>query len=389
MIHVTPESYKKADVDEAVIKVRDNGFVVQGDVRNDGLPKFYSSLQALVMDGRKWLHLNVKCEDRHYERIAVCDTANHRIQVLGFIKPTYDKRNEYLLVLFPSKFVVLQVLGTGSKASGGRKCHMSYPNSCAYNSHGDLTVCDSGHWRVCIFAPDGEMVHTIGSRDELVKGPLGRPLVCNFGRDYEGNESVLVGYYSGVVVNSTVPPPKIKGDFGHLPRDATLMAFSYLDFRGAAQAAIACRLFYSIFFTLRSRWDLFPLNPSVFSRIKQIFVDWSTVDDGVRIRGHLRSKDPYKSETERGTDIVWWMENYGRGGLHKVRRRPMWDEGSGVVKKIFLRLTSILVASLVRRFRRMTTIFPVRFRLRTVVVRPRNARWSVYARAVASTSGGT
>ena len=319
MIHVTPESYKAADVEETVIKVRDNGFIVQGDTRVDGLPKFYSSLHALVMDGRKWLHLKVKNEDRHYERIAVCDTGNHRVQILGFIKPTYDKRNEFLLTLFPAKFVVLSVLGTGSKASGGRKCHLSYPSSCAYNKHGDLIVCDSGHWRTCIFAPDGEMVHTIGSRDELSGGPLGRPLVCNFGRDYVGQESVLIGYYNGVVVNSSVPPPKIKGDFGHLPRDATLMAFSYLDFRGAAQAAIACRLFYNIFSTLRARWDLYPLNPSVFGRIKQIFVDWSTIDDGIRIKNHLRSSDAYKSETERGTSIEWWMENYRKGGKGKAK----------------------------------------------------------------------
>ena len=40
MIHVTPESYKAADVEETVIKVRDNGFIVQGDTRVDGLPKF-------------------------------------------------------------------------------------------------------------------------------------------------------------------------------------------------------------------------------------------------------------------------------------------------------------------------------------------------------------
>jgi len=321
MIHVTPESYKAADVEESVIKVRDNGFVVQGDTRNDGLPKFYTSIYALVIDGQKWLHLKVRKEDRHYERIAVCDTGNHRVQILGFIKPTYDKRNEFLLTLFPAKFVVLSVLGTGSKASGGRKCHLSYPNSCAYNTHGDLIVCDSGHWRVCIFAPDGEMVHSIGSREELADGPLGRPLVCNFGRDYVGQESVLIGYYEGVVVNSSVPPPAIKGDFGHLPLDATLKAFSYLDFRGAAQAAIACKLFYDIFSTLRSRWDLYPLNPSVFGRIKQIFVDWSTVDDGVRMKGHLRSSDPYKSETERGTNIEWWMENYRKGGDKNVKEK--------------------------------------------------------------------
>ena len=246
MIHVTPASYKAADVEETVIKVRDNGFVVQGDTRSDGVPKTYKNLHSLVVDGQKWLHLKVKAETRHYCKIAVCDTGNHRVQVLGFIAPTFDKRSDTLLTLFPAKFVVLSILGSGSKARGGGKCHLSYPSSCAYNSHGDLVVCDAGHWRVCIFAPDGEMVHSIGSRIELQDGPLGRPRVANFGRDLVGNESVLVGYSKGLVYNYTVPPPVIKGDVGHLPREAALNAFSFLDFRGAAQAAVCCKLFHNI-----------------------------------------------------------------------------------------------------------------------------------------------
>ena len=108
--------------------------------------------------------------------------------------------------------------------------------SCAYNPHGDLVVVDSGHWRACIFAPDGEMIHAIGDRLSLQASPLGKPLVCSFGRDYVGNLSVLVGYSKGIAYNYGLPPPVIKGDMSHLPTSAVLQAFSYLDFRACATA---------------------------------------------------------------------------------------------------------------------------------------------------------
>jgi len=233
-----------------------------------------SRLQDLVEDATDKDYLGLDeatalCDCRHYCRIAVADTGFNRVQIVGFIKPTYDTRSDFLLTLFPPKFKVLNILGGGSKAARGGKCHLNTPNSIAYNKHGDLIVNDSGHWRVCIFAPDGEMVHTIGNRVEL-SGGIGKPQVCNFGRDLVGNESVLVGYTSGVAVNYTVPPKVIKGDFSHLPRDATLSAFQYLDFRGAAQAAQSCRLFNQIFKMLRARWELYPLSPSVLMRIKQM-----------------------------------------------------------------------------------------------------------------------
>ena len=171
LLHVTKESYKAADVDEHVIKLRaqdsgKKGFFVQGDERSEGgVPKVYANMQELVNDGG-WMELKRRAEDRHYCKIAVCDTGNHRVQILGFINSTHEASSSGPVCLFPAKFTVLSVLGTGSKASQG-SCHMNSPTSCAYNPHGDLVVADSGHWRVCIFAPDGEMVHTIGDRLSL------------------------------------------------------------------------------------------------------------------------------------------------------------------------------------------------------------------------------
>jgi len=47
MLHVTPDSYRKNEVAEVLIKTRDNTFFAQGDGRNDGdTPKFYKSLQV-------------------------------------------------------------------------------------------------------------------------------------------------------------------------------------------------------------------------------------------------------------------------------------------------------------------------------------------------------
>ncbi|GMI08877.1 hypothetical protein TrVE_jg2086 [Triparma verrucosa] len=341
LLHITKESYKLADVDEKVIKLRtgENAkrgtFIVNGDVRSDGHPKVYNNLLDLVVDGGKlgsnWLELNsndqflsgdvnsrnnVNNDNRRCNKIAVADTGNHRVTILGFVKPTYIKESGVLSVLFPHRIKVLNVLGTGSKSSSHLEvCHMNSPNSLDYNKHGDLIVNDSGHWRVCIFSPDEELIHVIGGRLEL-KETLGRPLCCSFGRDHSGNESLLIGYQKGYAKNYGLPKPVIKGDMGHLPRSATLNAFSYLDFVGAANAGICCKLFYQIFSELRRRWDLYPLNPNVFNRIKQIFVDWSTVQEGIRIPGHLKTRDRWVGGNERGTSIEWWMENYkrGRGG---------------------------------------------------------------------------
>ena len=154
-------------------------------------PQFFPLLQALVEDATDsdYLGLSETSDDRHYGRIAVADTGFNRVQIVGFVLPTYDTQGKFLLTLFPPKFKVLSMLGKGSKGSQGTKCHLASPNSCAFNTHGDLIVNDSGHWRVCIFAPDGEMVHTIGSRLELASS-VGKPLACNFGRDMVGSESV-------------------------------------------------------------------------------------------------------------------------------------------------------------------------------------------------------
>ena len=73
-------------------------------------------------------------------------------------------------------------------------------------------------------------------------------------------------------------------------------------------------MFNKVFTELRDRWDLYPLRPKVFERIKQLFVDWARTKDGKRIEGHLSSRDAYAVEGERGTDINWWMENYYQKG---------------------------------------------------------------------------
>jgi len=64
-------------------------------------------------------------------------------------------------------------------------------------------------------------------------------------------------------------------------------------------------MFNKVFTELRDRWDLYPLRPKVFERIKQLFVDWARTKDGKRIEGHLSSRDAYAVEGERGTDINW------------------------------------------------------------------------------------
>ena len=107
------------------------------------------------------------------------------------------------VVLFPHKFRVVQVLGTGSNGTNG-PCHLTSPHSCSYNYAGDLVVADHGHWRVCIFAPDGEMVHVIGNKTELTNNGFMKPLACCFGRDYVGSDSVIVGYHKGGIFNYTV-----------------------------------------------------------------------------------------------------------------------------------------------------------------------------------------
>ena len=323
LLHVTPESYNLADIDMKTIKQRDSFFIVDKDVRADGVPKTYTSLQALIVDGEKWLHLKDIRENRHWSKIAVSDTGNDRVQIIGYIRPTYNPYTEKS-VLFPHKFCVLDVLGNGgergSRAGAGSKCHFKNPTQCAYNSHGDLCVVDSGHWRVCIFSPDHELVHTIGSRLELAP-TLGRPMCCNFGRDRDGTDALLVGYSGIGGMVYSLPPPAIRGAIGTLPKSAVMHAFSYMDFRAASGAATACKMFEKVFQRLRGNWMLHPLQPKVFMRIKQLFVDWSVAPDGLRIKGHLQTRDPYRSEAERGTDIHWWMANYGKDSQYSAKKQ--------------------------------------------------------------------
>lgn len=122
MFHVTPESYRSNSVEEVVIKTRDNTFFQQKDDRMEGgHPKFYKSLQALVEDAtaHDYLGLEETRDPRHYVRIAVADTGFNRVQIVGFVKPTYDTRGDFLLTLFPPKFKVLNIIG--ETARGGSK----------------------------------------------------------------------------------------------------------------------------------------------------------------------------------------------------------------------------------------------------------------------------
>ena len=130
-----------------------------------------------------------------------------------------------------------------------------------------------------------------------------------------------------------MPPKVIKGDFAHLPRDAALAAFSFLDFKGAAQAAQCCKLFNIMFLTLRARWELSPLSPSVLMRIKQLFVDWSCSEEQTRIKDHLRTADAYRGENERGTSIDWWMENYFKKGDGRTRQTDLGRQVEAINKK--------------------------------------------------------
>ena len=225
ILHVTAASFRRAEVEEQSIKLRDDKFYCPLDKREDGHPKVYKTMSDLVDDGG-WMELEERGETRKWGRIAVCDSGNDRIQVVGYIPPTYYqcKEDGKSVCLFQHKFAVVQVLGTGSRGSKG-PCHLTSPQSCAYNSAGDLICCDYGHWRVCIFAPDGEMVHEIGNRLELTDNGFMKPLACNFGRDYVGNDSVLIGYHKGGILNYSVPPQAIGGELAHLPREFVLGAF--------------------------------------------------------------------------------------------------------------------------------------------------------------------
>ena len=78
------------------------------------------------------------------------------------------------------------------------------------------------------------------------------------------------------------------------------------------------RLFLNVFTTLRSRWDIYPLNPTVFNRIKQVFVDWSVTSYGTRIKGHMSTRDRYIGSNERGNSIEWWMSEYSKKRHHAV-----------------------------------------------------------------------
>ena len=71
----------------------------------------------------------------------------------------------------------------------------------------------------------------------------------------------MVRSATSIIANSRfqqqVPPQAIKGELSYLPREFVLNAFSYLDYKAAGGAAIACSMFNKVFRELRDRWDLY------------------------------------------------------------------------------------------------------------------------------------
>lgn len=150
LLQVTTQSFRQGTIVEKAIQIRGIQFFCPDDKRDDGMPILYDSLQALIEDG-EYIEVRCKRESRKFGKIAVVDTGNDRIQILGFLPPSFHTHSETgkNVILFPALFSPLQLIGSGSKGAK-QNCHLTAPRCCAYNKSGDLIVCDSGHWRVCM-----------------------------------------------------------------------------------------------------------------------------------------------------------------------------------------------------------------------------------------------